>query len=62
MDIVLCEIENNKRLPVAKNNAVISIHRADEKEHEQLPQAVGADIVVIDKSRMIQNIESRKGE
>lgn len=63
MDIVLCEIENNKRLPVAEDNAVINIHRADEKQYETLPQAVGSEDVVtvtMDKSRMIQNIENRR--
>lgn len=61
MDIVLCEIENNKRLPVAESNPIIKIHRADEEHYEPLAQAVGSEnIVTIDKSRMIRNIERRK--
>lgn len=61
MDIVLCEIENNKRLPVAESNPIISIHRADEEQYEPFAQAVGSEnTVMIDRSRMIQNIENRK--
>lgn len=61
MDIVLCEIENNKRLPVAEDKAVIKIHRADEEQYEPFAQAAGSeDIVTVDTARMIRNIENRK--
>ncbi len=62
LDIVLCEVENNKRKETPQNTAVLSIQRADEKTYNEIDMAVGAEEVIVDISRMIKNAEKRKDE
>ncbi|MEE0858297.1 MAG: Mu transposase C-terminal domain-containing protein [Acutalibacteraceae bacterium] len=62
LDIVLCEVENNKRKETPRNTAVLSIQRADEKTYNEIDMAVGAEEVIVDISRMIKNAEKRKDE
>ena len=61
LDIVLCEVENNKRKPLENHNPVLKIQRANEESYYQ--EAVGSsEPVVIDINRMIRNAEKRKDE
>jgi hypothetical protein len=61
LDIVLCEVENNKRTSTPKNNPILSIQRADEQPYAM---AVGDDTpsVTVDIDRMIRNAEKRKDD
>lgn len=60
LELVLAAAEENKANAEEVNPKVISVHRADE-EPAEIKQAVGQNnIVIIDKARMIKNIEQRE--
>lgn len=64
LDIVLTEVEENKRRDKISETAVLSIKRADENKHSNIDMAVGAEeqTVTVDINRMIRNAEKRKDE